>query len=326
MNNQPTISIIVPIYNVGKHLVRCIDSIVNQSYGNIEVILVNDGSTDGSGKIADSYAQKDERIRVVHKSNSGVSSARNAGLEKATGDYVMFVDADDRIDLQTCEICVQHIKHDEDLVSFTVSRVDKKERGRVKEGKADGSVDYLSTNEQIIKDYLKGTDLRAVAHLFKRSTLGELRFNEDMRIHEDAVFAFQFLTKSKNAVIINKPLYTYISRSDSAMKKFQKSDAVDIRHHYDEIMGFFTSKYPGLKLEAHHRTTSILFNLLTVAKQTGNKLELYRVRGEICQNKEKIQNKYRMSMPHKVKLVLSYCPVTIFNLGLLLFRKIRRVT
>lgn len=326
MNNQPTISIIVPIYNVGVHLVRCIDSIVNQSYDNIEVILVNDGSTDDSGEIADSYTQKDERVHVVHKINGGVSSARNVGLEKAKGYYVMFIDADDRIDLHTCEICIQHTKHDEDLTSFTVSRVDEKERGGVKEGKSDNSVEYLSTNEQIIRDYLSGNDLRAVAHLFKRSTLGELRFNEKMRIHEDAVFTFQFLTKSKNAVTINSPLYTYISRAGSAMKKFQKSDTADIRSHYNEVMGFFASKYPGLKLEAHHRTTGTLFNLLTVAKQTRNRLELDRVREEIYQNKKILQGKYGMSTPHKVKLMLSYYPVPIFNFGLLLFRKIRRVT
>ncbi|OUQ56652.1 hypothetical protein B5E58_10530, partial [Tyzzerella sp. An114] len=93
------ISVIVPIYNVEKYLNRCVDSIINQTYKNLEIILVDDGSPDNCGKICDEYAKKDNRIKVVHKENGGVSSARNVGLNIATGDYIGFVDGDDWIDL-----------------------------------------------------------------------------------------------------------------------------------------------------------------------------------------------------------------------------------
>ena len=94
---QPKISIIVPIYNTAKYLPACLDSIVNQTYQNLEVILVDDGSTDNSGVIANDYAKKDHRIKIIHQKNSGQSAARNAGLAKATGKYIGFVDSDDQI-------------------------------------------------------------------------------------------------------------------------------------------------------------------------------------------------------------------------------------
>ena len=94
------ISVIIPVYNVEKYLKRCLDSVINQTYKNLEIILVDDGSTDNSGKICDEYAKNDKRIIVIHKENGGVSVARNIGLDICTGDYVNFIDSDDWIDLK----------------------------------------------------------------------------------------------------------------------------------------------------------------------------------------------------------------------------------
>ena len=103
------ISIVVPIYNVEKYLAECIESIQNQSYKNLEIILVDDESPDNSGKIAEKYASNDERIKVIHKKNGGLSDARNAGIEVATGDYLMFVDSDDLLTLDECEVLEEKI-------------------------------------------------------------------------------------------------------------------------------------------------------------------------------------------------------------------------
>jgi len=104
MRNKPTFSFIVPVYNTSAYLNKCIESIINQSYTDIETILINDGSTDNSGRICDEYAQKDSRIKVIHKENEGLSAARNDGMTLATGDYIIFVDSDDFIELETCDI------------------------------------------------------------------------------------------------------------------------------------------------------------------------------------------------------------------------------
>ena len=111
--NEPLISIIVPVYNVEKYLSKCIDSIINQTYKNIEIILIDDGSTDSSGAICDKYALVDSRIHVLHIENSGVSNARNVGLNHATGDYIGFVDSDDYIEPNMYELLLEELIADD---------------------------------------------------------------------------------------------------------------------------------------------------------------------------------------------------------------------
>lgn len=123
-NINTLVSVIVPVYKVEKYLHRCIDSIINQTYKNLEIILVDDGSPDNCGKICDEYAEKDNRIKVIHKSNGGLSSARNAGLDVANGDYVYFVDSDDYIDTKLVEDNLNlAIEHDADMVCFNYFEV-----------------------------------------------------------------------------------------------------------------------------------------------------------------------------------------------------------
>ena len=114
-----SISIIIPVYNPGEHLVKCLESIINQTYENLEIILVDDGSSDGSGELCDEYAKKDSRIICIHQENAGVSNARNKGLEIATGDYFHFPDSDDYLELDTYEYLLNLIdEHQCDAVAF----------------------------------------------------------------------------------------------------------------------------------------------------------------------------------------------------------------
>ena len=102
------VSVIVPIYKVEKYLNKCVDSIINQSYKNLEIILVDDGSPDKCGEICDKYAEKDSRVKVIHKENGGLSDARNAGIDIAKGDYLLFVDSDDWITSNICEVLIKN--------------------------------------------------------------------------------------------------------------------------------------------------------------------------------------------------------------------------
>ena len=125
--NDSLISIIVPVYNVEQYLSRCVNSLVNQTYHNIEIILVDDGSPDRCGEMCDEYAKRDKRVVVIHKSNGGLSDARNKGLDVAKGDYVMFVDSDDWIELETCSIIIGlAVKYEVDVVSFGIQLVGEK--------------------------------------------------------------------------------------------------------------------------------------------------------------------------------------------------------
>lgn len=109
MNQLPKVSVIIPVYNVEKYLIECLKSIVNQSYKNLEIILVDDGSPDNSGKICDEYATCDTRIKVIHKENGGVSCARNVGLDLASGEYICFVDPDDWLEYNALELCFTYL-------------------------------------------------------------------------------------------------------------------------------------------------------------------------------------------------------------------------
>ena len=128
---NPIVSVIVPVYRAEKYVSRCIDSILNQTYSNWELILVDDGSPDNSGLICDEYAAKDNRIRVSHKENGGVSSARNLGIDKATGDWLMFVDADDWLNVEAISSC-RPFFDDSDIIRFSLSVVNEGRKEEVK--------------------------------------------------------------------------------------------------------------------------------------------------------------------------------------------------
>ena len=121
---EKRVSIIVPVYNVEKYINACVDSLVNQTYKNLEIILVDDGSTDNSGSICDDYAKKDSRVKVIHKENGGASSSRKMGIESSTGDYIVTLDSDDWIDLETVEVCINKTEEyvDTDCVMFSYKR------------------------------------------------------------------------------------------------------------------------------------------------------------------------------------------------------------
>ena len=126
MSDMPLISIIMPVYKVEKYIRKSLDCVVNQTYKNIEIILVDDGSPDNCPLICDEYAEKDSRVKVIHKSNGGIGSARNSGLNNATGDYIIHFDPDDIVSLDICEkATMTALRHDADVVVFNYKKVDE---------------------------------------------------------------------------------------------------------------------------------------------------------------------------------------------------------
>ena len=150
MKKQDLISIVVPIYNVEKYLEKCINSIIIQTYKNIEIILVNDGSTDSSGKICDIYLKKDKRIKVIHKKNGGLSDARNVGIENAKGKYIAFIDSDDFIDSDFIEILYNLIiEYNADVSCCKCNVIYKKNKKQQVEEKINIFTNYEAINEML---------------------------------------------------------------------------------------------------------------------------------------------------------------------------------
>lgn len=203
---MPTISIIVPVYNTEKYLHRCIDSILAQTFTNFELLLIDDGSKDNSGKICDEYAAKDSRVRVFHKENGGVSSARNLGLDNVQGEWITFVDSDDWITKDAIEYF--QTSHDEDIIinpyiEFYEGKSYLKESCPVK----------ISSKQQknaFLKDYLHTGILTTVcSKIYKRSIIGGSRFNNDIIVGEDTLFFLNIILKTNNIRVLQEPYYFY---------------------------------------------------------------------------------------------------------------------
>ncbi len=218
------ISIIVPIYNVEKYLNKCIESIVNQTYENIEIILIDDGSNDNSGIICDEYAKKDNRIIVVHKENGGVSSARNKGLKIAKGEWISFVDADDWIEQIFCQTLLNKVTQEQaDIALCGYNRITD---NRIEKINANNQEVFLNSNEYLVKSLNPQTGF-GFCHmkLIKKEVLKSISFNERIEVGEDALFNIQLSTYIKKAVFLKQPLYNYRINNQSVVKRYDENYA-----------------------------------------------------------------------------------------------------
>ncbi len=207
------ISVIVPIYNVEQYLNECIESIVNQTYKNLEIILVDDGSPDNCAKICDNWKERDYRIKVIHKKNGGLSDARNAGLDIARGDFISFIDSDDWIDLKMYEILLDVIlKENAEICACGIMECLTSGYRKVKVEKINGS------NEQIYKMLYNDTiyPVSAWNKLYRKECWSSLRFPIG-KICEDAFTTYKLIDQASKIVQIDAPLYFYRIRENSIM-------------------------------------------------------------------------------------------------------------
>lgn len=219
-NKSPLISIIVPVYNTAAYLPACIRSITEQTYRNIEILLIDDGSTDRSGEICDEYAGNDHRITVIHKHNAGVSAARNDGLDASHGDYIGFVDSDDYIDRQMYEQMMDEIrKKDADICVCNMYAVNATDGGKkpVITSEPDHSIQYEIHRQ--VGGYLCNK-------LYRADIIGSRRIDPTIRVKEDILFNVKILEDRKiRYAYIDTPLYYYIQRNTSALHRLNADDA-----------------------------------------------------------------------------------------------------
>lgn len=256
--NNPKISIIVPVYNVEKYLRRCLDSIVAQTFTDWECICVDDGSPDNSGKILDEYASKDQRFVIIHKENGGVSSARNAGLDIARGEWIGFVDSDDWIEVDYIETMLDTAERESaDIVVCDYwNNFDKKQ--------VDMTVALdTSSKETILKQYMK-TQLFMNSvwnKIFKSSFIIEqkLSFPLNISICEDLLFSFEACYKAKKVVKINELLYHYSQINKSSATKNYKTSYID-----DKI--YVTEKIEKLLENEHLKYQRLIYSFEIYSK------------------------------------------------------------
>ena len=285
------VSVIIPIYNVEKYLQRCIESICNQSYQNTEIILVDDGSTDQSLKLCNEFANKDNRILLIHKANGGLSDARNVGMEHAHGKYIMFVDSDDYVHKDMIKEMYKKITSDaSDMVICGYKVVDE-------EGKEKRGIKYIENNE-IIEDeeeywqkaYDSSTFFYIVAwnKLYKKNIFEGLHYSVG-KLHEDEYIIHSLVSRCKKISCIKNKLYYYVQREDSitgkayTIKRMDIIDALLLRSMY-----FIDKEYYELAL----RTMRLCMGSLNTAYKSLD-LSSSIVRKEYKKNLSRFKKVYK---------------------------------
>ncbi|MEJ8741116.1 glycosyltransferase family 2 protein [Phocaeicola sp. HCN-6420] len=232
------ISVIVPIYNVEEYLPACIESIINQTYKDLEILLIDDGSTDNSGKICDEYAKQDGRCIVIHQQNKGLSGARNTGLDHATGEYISFIDGDDYIHPQMLEILYEALqKGDYDFSMVTFKQVWKycKEDITVTINNT-FTANRLSLMKRLynVNDQkLKWSEMNFQVvwnKLYKKSLISNLRFKQTGT--EDTEFNNQVYLKTNSALLVNVPLYYWVQRPSSITHQLINQNFINRAYSY----------------------------------------------------------------------------------------------
>ena len=202
---NPKVSVVIPVYNVGKYLLKCLDSVIHQTLSDIEILLIDDGSTDESGRICDEYSKRDKRIRVIHKKNEGLSSARNAGIIESTAPFLMFIDSDDWVEPDFCEkpYCTA-IKNNADLVLFSFNIHRSSGEIIIKET---GMHEGLLSEEQAIY-YNVFFAHAAWLGLYRRELLNQIRFPVG-KLFEEAATSHRIIHVAQRIWLINENLYNY---------------------------------------------------------------------------------------------------------------------
>lgn len=254
------VSVIVPIYKVEQYITRCVDSIISQTYSNLEIILVDDGSPDSCPAICDEYANNDTRVKVVHKKNGGLSDARNAGLEAAKGEYVAFIDGDDYISSNYVQVLLDDcMTNDSDISCCGFYKVYEDRRVE----KSCQVYNRVFTNLEAIRDIFTANSLCEVMtwnKLYRRSLFidNDIRFPVG-KLHEDNFTTYKLFYFANKISFINEPLYYYIQRSDSIMGRAFNARRFDIFDMLNEAEDFLAQKNVNMENELQSaRVLSIL--------------------------------------------------------------------
>lgn len=268
MVKEPLISVIVPIYNVEKYLEKCIESIINQSYKNLEIILINDGSPDSSKEICEKYRQIDSRIVLINKKNGGLSSARNAGLKNATGEIIVCVDSDDWINKDMIRVMYQNLeKYNADLSVCNFEIKDASGKSDIK--KFTEQIEILN-KEQAMQYAILPEKFYGFAwnKMYRKSILKDMLYDESIRKGEDSPFTCQYISRCEKIVYQDIPLYYYRQDTVSISRSKFNEGKMTVLKAYSDILHLleeqkFSQKTIDLqKVQYANQMLSLLVNII----------------------------------------------------------------
>ena len=297
------VSIIVPVYKVEQYLKRCMDSVLNQTYKNIEVILVNDGSPDNCPALCDEYAKIDSRVRVIHKENGGLSSARNVALDSVKGDYIFFVDSDDWLALDTLEVLNEYLEKDYDMISF--QRTYLTEEKVVEKGEKNPK--DMDVSQYIDASFLGRYDFFVTTKIFKAEVFNNVRFLEG-RNYEDLEIMHRLFLNMKKVVGLDYFLYYYWKGNEGAITN--TITMKNIQDHYLSANEIYHASKKYLEDRGKDASNIVAWYKVEMSqlyidylKSTDKDVELFaKIKSEII--KEKVNFNRLLKQPRYLKYIL----------------------
>lgn len=316
------VSIIVPVYNVEHYISRCVDSLLNQTYRNIEIILVDDGSTDSSSLICDQYAKKDQRIQVFHKKNGGLSDARNVGITYSKGDFITFVDSDDFVTKDYIEYMYRLLQENHADISIVSNKKVWNENEKIECTKFKKEIfDNIEAMEDMF--YQKHIENSAWAKLYRRELFEEIEFPKG-KLYEDLGTTYKVFFKSRIIVWCNQQKYYYFQRNNSIMSRTfstENRDRIDISK---EIVDFTRVNAPSILDAAISRF--FISNIQLLREIPLSEIQYQSLFLEICQNikccRKKILFDKKAKMINRLIAFCTYMPLSIIQKMGVIYKKV----
>jgi len=325
----PLISVIVPVYKVEPYLHKCVDSIISQTYANLEIILVDDGSPDNCGKICDEYAGRDKRVKVVHKENGGLSDARNTGLDIAKGSFVAFIDSDDFITVNYAEYLYGLItKYDADIsvCNYLPIREDGvaiKSKDSLIEDKFYRKEDFKALFTAMLYEENLATYDSACTKLYKKILFENIRFPKG-KLFEDVRTVPQLLQKAEKVVFGKEKHYFYQIRQDSISTKNFSNKTFDLIEATKEMCQFVGNNYEGMEKACARRYASAMFCVLRRLIEADNydKKEAGLLRKKILLNCRSLLFDRKAPARDKFGLFTLFFGVRVFSMSWNVYKRI----
>ncbi len=304
---KPLISVIVPVYQVEEYLELCVESICNQTYCNLEIILIDDGSKDACPKMCDEYAKKDERIVVIHKENGGLSSARNHGLDICKGSYITCVDSDDYIAEDMIERLYQ-VAADTSAEMVSCRWKNVYEDGRIMESSKQTDRIRLVEKEEALEImlYQLDADVCAWGKLYKRELFAQERYLEG-KLYEDFAIIFSLLERCHKVAFIDYDGYYYLQRSNSIMRVQFQRKKMDLIDFSENLYQHIRTEYPQLESAAACRAVRAHFTIyLQIPSGKEYKSERKRIEKNVKAYRKLVMHDRKAGMGTKLTLLVSY--------------------
>lgn len=322
MRKRVAISVIVPVHNAQTHLRKCLNSILQQTFKDLEVIIVNDGSTDESGEICNEYIARDDRIQVIHQEKKGVSTARNIGLSKASGDFIGFVDSDDYIDRKMYEKLYEACLTTKSNIA--ICKLGRELDGEIINDLDDGCYAIELSNEAAMRELFTGKLYRfsLCNKLFSKKCFADITFPVG-RIHEDLSTTYKLFAEAEKAVYLNYLGYIYVKQEESILTTAYYEKRLDAFTGWEEIIHFMKKEYPQLIDIVH---ACFIYNSID---------HIYYIYYQVKNDKKKqaylnyiqsyVRQHYHKSMINKLVSVKNKLVISLFLLNVPMFLFVLKV-